>query len=231
MYLFINLKHIYFIRIKDILILHVFSKIASCVRKGNSAQIKSLIQRALENHIPAIDLLNNGLIPGMQEISVLFKNNEIYIPEVLVAAGAMDAGIDILRPFLNQHNGSYLATVIIGTVKGDLHNIGKDLVAIMLEGAGFRVIDLGVDVPPDHFAKQAQRCSASIIALSALLTTTMQMMKYTLKELHEARLIPGVRTMIGGAPVTARFAQLIGADGYAENAAAAVDEAKRLIEI
>lgn len=207
-----------------------FVKIASCVREGNSARIKSLIRRGLEKNIPAIDLLNKGLIPGMKEISILFKNNEIYIPEVLVAAGAMDAAIDILRPHLNQYNGNYLATVIIGTVRGDLHNIGKDLVAIMLEGAGFRVIDLGVDVPPDQFVKEAQRCSANIIAISALLTTTMQMMKYTLEELRKAGVIPGARTLIGGAPVTARFAQLIGADGYAENAAAAVDEAKRLIE-
>ncbi|MBD3288590.1 cobalamin-binding protein [candidate division KSB1 bacterium] len=209
----------------------MYSKISDCIRDGNSALIRKLIRQALDGQTPALEILNRGLIPGMAEISVLFKNNEIYIPEVLVAANAMDAGIELLRPVLAQNTGSYIATVVIGTVKGDLHNIGKDLVAIMLEGAGFRVIDLGVDVPPETFVRAAQKYSAQIVAVSALLTTTMRMMKYTLDELQAAKLSPHIHTLIGGAPVTARFAQLIGADGYAEDAVSAVDEAKRLMNI
>lgn len=209
----------------------IYTEITDCIRHGHSNEIRQLIRQARSDNIPAPDILKKGLIPGMQIISDLFRNNEIYIPEVLVATGAMDAALEILRPELTHYDGSYIATVVIGTVKGDLHTIGKDLVAIMLEGAGFQVIDLGMDVSPEVFVERGINHSADIVAISALLTTTMQMMKYTVEIVQDSPLRTKVKTLIGGAPVTERFAKLIGADGYAEDAVAAITVCRQLLEM
>lgn len=167
----------------------------------------------------------------MKEISMLFKENEIYVPEVLVAASAMHAGLDVLRPLLTKSEKKLFKRVVIGTVKGDLHNIGKNLVIIMLEGAGFEVIDLGVDIAPEKFVEKAIEYSPHILALSALLTTTMPMMKITLEALRVAGIRKKVKVLIGGAPITARFAQLIKADGYADDAVSAVQVARDLLKL
>ena len=206
-------------------------EISTSVRYGIGANIKALIENALEDNISPGEILNNGLIPGMIEISRLFKNNEVYIPEVLVAASAMHSGIEVLEPLLLKKDNHPIATIVLGTVKGDLHNIGKRLVAIMLEGNGFKVIDLGVDIPPYEFAEQAKEHSADIVAISALLTTTMPMMKTTVEAIKSANLKKKVKTIIGGAPVTLKFAKLINADGYAADAASAVDIVKKLLKI
>ncbi len=211
--------------------MEILEEISKNICQGDSTSIKILIENALKDNLSPIEILNNGLIAGMSEISVLFKRNEIYVPEVLVAASAMHAGMEILRPLLVRSRIKLLATVIMGTVKGDLHDIGKNLVGIMLEGAGFKVVDIGVDVAPEMFVKKSRQHSADLIAISALLTTTMQMMKITVDALHAAGLKNKTKIMIGGAPVTQHFAKLINADGYAENAASAVDTAKQLLKI
>jgi len=209
----------------------ILQSITDNIQNGNSANISRLIKTALKSGISATDVLNNGLIPGMSKIATLFKHNEIYIPEVLVAAGSMDTAIEILRPLLTKHNRDLSATVIIGTVKGDLHNIGKDLVAIMLAGAGFHVVDLGVDVSPEKFIEQARKHHADIVAMSALLTTTIRMMKIVIDDFRDVGLRSKIKFMIGGAPVTQHFAKLINADGYSEDAATAVDVARHLLNM
>jgi len=209
----------------------VLNEISASIRKGNSSSIKNLIESGLKEQCTPLDLLNNGLIPGMKEISLLFKENEIYIPEVLVAASAMHAGMDVLRPLLTKAEKKLFKRVLIGTVKGDLHNIGKNLVIIMLEGAGFEVIDLGVDVAPEKFVEKTIEYSPHILALSALLTTTMPMMKITLDALRAGGIRKKVKVLIGGAPITSRFAQLIKADGYADDASTAVEVAKKMLKI
>jgi 5-methyltetrahydrofolate--homocysteine methyltransferase len=164
----------------------------------------------------------------MEQIGVQFKNNEIYIPEVLIAARAMHGGMAILKPILSKSTTVKAAKVVLGTVKGDLHDIGKNLVSMMLEGGGFEVIDLGIDVPGDKFVEAIKKHQAQVVGMSALLTTTMREMKTTLEAIQEAGLRKQVKVMIGGAPVTERFAKEIGADEYAADAATAVDVAKSL---
>jgi 5-methyltetrahydrofolate--homocysteine methyltransferase len=175
--------------------------------------------------------LKEGLIKAMDRIGVLFKNNEIYIPEVLIAARAMHAGLGVLKPILAKSNTSAAAKIVIGTVKGDLHDIGKNLVGMMLEGAGFEVIDIGIDAPPEKFIQAAKDHKANVIGMSALLTTTMMQMKGTVEALQAAGLKGKVKTMVGGAPVTDEFARQIGADGYAADAASAVSKLKELLKI
>ncbi len=209
----------------------LLNEISASIRKGNSAAMKSLIESGLKKDCTPLDMLDQGLIPGMREISRLFKENEIYIPEVLVAASAMQAGMDVLQPLLTKAQKKLFKRVLIGTVKGDLHNIGKNLVIIMLKGAGFEVIDLGVDVTPETFVKKTIEFSPHVLALSALLTTTMPMMKITIDALIAANVRKNVKVLIGGAPITSRYAQLIKADGYADDAATAVDVAKKLLKI
>ncbi|MFZ5518804.1 MAG: cobalamin B12-binding domain-containing protein [Candidatus Zhuqueibacterota bacterium] len=209
----------------------LYDEISACLRKGNSSAIRELIESGLKDRQKPLDLLYHGLIPGMKEISMLFKENEIYVPEVLVAASAMHAGLDVLRPLLTKSEKKLFKRVVIGTVKGDLHNIGKNLVIIMLEGAGFEVIDLGVDIAPEKFVEKAIEYSPHILALSALLTTTMPMMKITLEALRVAGIRKKVKVLIGGAPITARFAQLIKADGYADDAVSAVQVARDLLKL
>jgi 5-methyltetrahydrofolate--homocysteine methyltransferase len=197
---------------------------------GDIAAVGELTQKALEAGTPAREILNEGLLPGMVVVGERFKQNQIYIPEVVLSAKAMHAGMDILRPHLESGQVRPMATVVIGTVQGDLHDIGKNLVTMMLKSAGFEVVDLGIDVKPERFAREVSNGKAQILALSSLLTTSMSNMKKTLDLLAQEGLREGTLVMVGGAPVTQAFADEIGADGYAQNASLAVDKAKHLLK-
>ena len=202
--------------------------ISQAVMDGRKKIVEQLVNEALAEGVSASEVLNDGLVAGMTELGELFKNGEVYVPEVLVAARAMKAGTAILKPLLQADNVQSLGTVAIGTVEGDLHDIGKNLVGMMLEGVGFTVMDLGENVSPDSFVNAAKE-GANIIGMSALLTTTMPMMATTIKALEDAGVRDKVKVMIGGAPVTQDYADQIGADGYSADAASAAELAKRLI--
>ena len=197
---------------------------------GDIPGVQKLAKEALDAGIPAQEILNQGLLPGMNVVGDRFKQNQIYIPEVVLSAKAMHAGVELLRPHLEAGQIKPSATVVIGTVQGDLHDIGKNLVTMMLKGAGFEVVDLGIDVAPERFAEEVAERKAHILALSALLTTSMPNMKKTLDLLSERGLRQGVIAMVGGAPVTQTYADEIGADGYAQNASLAVDRARELLK-
>jgi 5-methyltetrahydrofolate--homocysteine methyltransferase len=196
---------------------------------GQADQVSQLTRQSLEEGFEPLEILNSGLIPGMDEVGRRFKEGEMYVPDVLIAARAMRAGMDVLRPLLTQSEVPSLGTVLLGTIQGDLHDIGKNLVGIMLEGAGFEVIDLGVDVSPQRFVEAVQEHQPRIIGMSALLTVTMMGMKKVLMDLQTAGLRDRIVAMVGGAPVTQAFAQEIGADGYAHDAVSAVSTAKDLV--
>ena len=198
---------------------------------GKMDEVKTLTQKALDAGESPDRILKDGLIKAMDRIGVQFKNNEIYIPEVLIAARAMHAGLGVLKPILAKSNASAAAKIVIGTVKGDLHDIGKNLVGMMLEGAGFEVIDVGIDSPPEKFVQVAKEKGAQVIGMSALLTTTMMQMKATVEGLQAAGLKGKVKIVVGGAPVTDEFARQIGADGYAPDAASAVGMVKKLLGV
>jgi len=198
---------------------------------GKMDEVKALTQKALDAGDSPDKILKEGLIKAMDRIGVLFKNNEIYIPEVLIAARAMHAGLAVLKPILAKSNTPSAAKIVIGTVKGDLHDIGKNLVGMMLEGAGFEVVDMGIDVPAEKFVQAAKEHKANVIGMSALLTTTMMQMKATVEALQAAGLKGKVKIMVGGAPLTEEFAKQIGADGYAPDAASAVNKLKELMKI
>jgi len=208
----------------------ILEEIAIGVEKGDSASVHSLTEKALAQNIPAVDILNNGLVSGMGVISEKFKNNEVFIPEVLISAKAMKAGMELLKSLLAEANVESKGKVVIGTVKGDLHDIGKNIVAMLLEGAGFEVIDLGGDVPKEKFLEFAEKENADILGMSALLTSTMVYMREVIEALENANLKPKVKVIIGGAPITQSFADQIKADGYAPDAASAIDLAKGLLE-
>jgi len=204
-------------------------QIAENLIKGNAAKVKELTQKAVDEGENVEKILNEGLLAGMSTVGDKFKKNEFYVPEVLIAARAMKAGMEILKPLLTEKKIKGAGTVILGTVKGDLHDIGKNLVGMMLEGAGFEVIDLGIDVPPEKFIEEIKKTNAQIVGMSALLTTTMPAMKDVIAALTKEGVRKNVKVMIGGAPVTQEYADEIGADGYAPDAASAVDKAKELI--
>ena len=198
---------------------------------GNIAETKQMTQQALDSGLAPGEILDKALIAGMDKVGELFKCNEIYVPEVLLAAKSMQQAMQVLRPHLVKQGIKPRGKVVVGTVRGDLHDIGKNLVAMMLEGAGFEIIDLGNDVPAEKFVEAAIANQAGVIGMSALLTTTMHVMKETV-ELLKAKDPDGkVRTMIGGAPVTQNFAKEIGVDGYGDDAATAVDLAKSFMGI
>jgi 5-methyltetrahydrofolate--homocysteine methyltransferase len=199
------------------------------ISEGNMEEVKKLTQAALDAGEKAESVLKDGLLPAMEQIGIKFKNNEIYIPEVLIAARAMHAGMAILKPILSKSAATRSVKVIVGTVKGDLHDIGKNLVVMMLEGGGFDVVDLGIDVSPDKFVEAIKKHQPQVVGMSALLTTTMREMKGTIEAIQEAGLRKQVKAIIGGAPVTERYAKEIGADGYAADAASAVDLARSLV--
>ncbi|HWQ83226.1 MAG TPA: corrinoid protein [Anaerolineales bacterium] len=199
------------------------------VMEGQSEPVKVKVQAALEAGIPAPVILNEGMIAAMAEVGRLFEEGEYFVPEMLIAARAMQAGLALLKPHLADSDVKVAGRVVIGTVKGDLHDIGKNLVAMMLEGAGFEVIDLGADVSPEKFVTAAREHNAQIVAMSALLTTTMPGMKATIEALNSANLRDQVKIMVGGAPITQDYANLIGADGYSPDASRAVAAAKALL--
>jgi len=201
--------------------------LADAVIKGNQSAAVEITKAALEEGTPAKSVLNDGLIAGMDVIGARFKKNEVYIPEVLIAARAMKMAMEILEPELIKAGVKPIGKCIIGTVQGDLHDIGKNLVAMMLKGAGFEVIDLGVDVGPDKFVEQVKTQGVQVVGMSALLTTTMPGMEKAIKAIKDAGV--SAKIMIGGAPVTQGYADKIGADGYAADAASAVDIAKSLV--
>ena len=203
--------------------------IAEAVIRGDRDTVGNLTRAAVDEGASAEAIINEGLIAGMSVVGDKFKKNEFYVPEVLIAARAMHAGMDIIKPLLAESGVQPRGTVAIGTVKGDLHDIGKNLVAMMLEGGGFEVLDLEVDVAPEKFVAAVKDQGAQVIALSALLTTTMPSMKDTIEALKEAGVRGQVKVMIGGAPVTQNYADEIGADGYAPDAASAVDKANELL--
>ena len=200
------------------------------ILKGNMKAVEDAANGALAEGVLAGDLLNEAMIPAMAEVGRLFEANEYYVPEMLIAARAMKAGLAILRPQLVEEDVEPKGKVALGTVKGDLHDIGKNLVAIMIEGAGFEIVDLGVDVSPEKYVQAAQD-GVDVIGLSALLTTTMPSMKTTIEALEEAGLRDKVKVIIGGAPVTQKYADEIGADGYGRDAAAAANLTKDLLGI
>jgi 5-methyltetrahydrofolate--homocysteine methyltransferase len=196
---------------------------------GDAKSAKALTDAALKAGVQPGDLLGKALIPAMDEVGRRFECNEYFVPELLISARAMKGSMELIRPLLAKSGAQPTGKVAIGTVKGDLHDIGKNLVAAMLEGGGFEIIDLGVDVAPEKFVAAVQEKGANIICLSALLTTTMPSMKDTLAALNAAGVRGKVKVMIGGAPITDAYAKEIGADGYSDNASAAVQLARRLV--
>jgi len=199
------------------------------VINGQKAPVENLVRQALEAKLPPDEILNTGLIAAMKEVGARFEAGDFYVPEMLIAARAMQAGLAILKPHLVQGGIQSAGRVVIGTVKGDLHDIGKNLVSMMLEGAGFEIFDLGTDVAPEKFVAAIKENNAGLLGMSALLTTTMSNMKLVLAALKEAGVREQVKVMIGGAPVTDSFAKEIGADGYAPDASRAVTLAKSLM--
>ena len=202
--------------------------ISEALQRGQADKVRELVQGAINEGVPVKNILENGLIAGMAVIGDKFKRNEVYVPEVLIAARAMNQGMALLEPLLAKSGIKPRGTVIIGTVKGDLHDIGKNLVGMMLKGGGFRIVDLGIDVDPAKYVETAKRERAELIGLSALLTTTMPRMEDVIKAVKEAGI--KVKVMIGGAPLTQNYADEIGADGYAPDAASAVDLAHKLLK-
>ena len=207
----------------------VLQQIVSKLYEGQAGDVASLVQQALDEGISAGDVLSGGLIVGMDEVGRDFKAGELFVPEVLIAARAMHAGMDILKPLLAESGIPSAGTVVIGTVKGDLHDIGKNLVRMMVEGAGMTAIDIGTDVSGEGFVAAVREHKPDVVGMSALLTTTMVNMKSVIEALEEAGVRDSVKIMIGGAPVTQAFSDEIGADGYAPDAASAVDLARELI--
>ncbi len=201
--------------------------LAEVIIKGDQASAVNMTKAALAEGMAPKTILDNGLIAGMDIVGARFKKNEVYIPEVLISARAMKMAMQILEPELVKAGVEPLGKLAIGTVQGDLHDIGKNLVAMMLKGAGFEVIDLGVDVKPEKFVQKVKETGVQVVGISALLTTTMPGMEKTIKVLKDAGL--SVKVMIGGAPVTQEYADKIGANGYAPDAASAVDVAKSLV--
>jgi 5-methyltetrahydrofolate--homocysteine methyltransferase len=209
--------------------MEILKQIAAALQQGDDPQVARLAAQALAAGVPAGDVLQQGLVAGMNVVGEQFRLREIFLPDVLLSARAMYAGLDVLKPHLASEGVASRGKVVIGTIKGDLHDIGKNLVGIMLKGAGFEVIDLGHDVAPEAFVEAAVREGAPLIGMSALLTTTMTRMRDVVALLRERGLAGKVRTIVGGAPVSAEFAREIGADDYACDAATAVDRVVALL--
>lgn len=203
----------------------VLNEISSWLQQGRAPKVKAAVQQALDEGIPAGEILEQGLLAGMNIIGQKFKNNEVFVPEVLIAARAMSKGIELLQPYLVADGVEEKGTVVLGTVKGDLHDIGKNLVRMMMEGKGLKVIDLGVDVPVEKFIDSARENNAQIIACSALLTTTMGEMRNIVEAVSASEMKGKVKIMVGGAPITQAFCDQIGADNYTPDAATAAEVA------
>ena len=203
--------------------------IAQAVAEGDDTAVTALVFEALRERTPASVILNDGLVPGLQALGQRFRDGTVFLPEVLIACRAMNAGVDVLKPHFSLGDRQSRGTVVLGTVEGDMHDIGKNLVKLMLESSGFEVEDLGTDVPSEDFVAAARDMQADVLAMSALLTITMPSMSETVRSLEQAGLRDRVKVLIGGAPVTREFADEIGADGFAEDCVSAVDEAARLM--
>ena len=203
--------------------------ISSNLQRGDDQKVAALTGQAIEAKVPPKQILDDGLIAGMTVVGVKFKSHEIFLPDVLLAAKAMYAGLNLLKPLLVKEDIPTVGKVALGSIEGDLHDIGKNLVGIMLKGAGFEIIDLGNDVPPEKFVEAAVKENASVIGMSALLTTTMSNMKKVVEMVRERGLSGKVKTIVGGAPVTSEFAGEIGADAYAFDGVSAVDRIKQLL--
>lgn len=206
-----------------------FNNLAELVISGNYAGAKDLTQKMIDNGNEPLEIINQGLMAGMNVVGVRFKAGDMFVPEVMMSAKAMSTGIELLKPLIADKDMPSAGKVLIGTVKGDLHDIGKKLVVMMMESAGFEIIDLGVDIAPAAFVKAVKEHKPQVIGLSALLTTTMLSMKDTIEALKEEGLRDTVKIVVGGAPISQTFADEIGADGYAPDAAAATDLCRRLI--
>ncbi len=207
----------------------IFAEIKQATMEGNARGVTNLTKQALEAKVNINDIVNDGFISAMGIIGEKFKNGEIYVPEMLIAARAMKAGLKVLEPLLLLTTRDYIGKAIIGTVQGDLHDMGKNLVSMMLQGAGWDVIDLGVNVTPEKFVEAVVTHQPQIVGLSALLTTTMPAMKLTIEALVKAGLRDKVKVIVGGAPISAQFAEEIGADSYASDAGVAIEIAKKLV--
>jgi len=209
----------------------IYKQLSTVVLSGNVDKTPNIVQKALIEGMAPKDILDNGLIVGMNEVGARFKLGVMFVPEVLMSARAMHAGLEVLRPQLAATNAKLTGKIVLGTVKGDLHDIGKNLVGMMCEGAGFEVINLGFDIPPARFVDAIKEHQPDIVGLSALLTTTMRIMGYTIKAIEEAGLRDNVKIMIGGAAVDADFAERVGADGYGSNAVKGVELAKQFVGV
>ncbi len=207
----------------------IYERLSTAVLEGDSEKAAQLAQRGLDQGLGPKDILDNGLVVGMDEVGVRFKRGDMFVPEVLMSAEAMQAGLTVLRPSLAESGVQLIGTIVMGTVKGDLHDIGKNLVNMMCEGAGFEVIDIGFNADPEKFIGAIKEHQPDIVGMSAMLTTTMRAMGHTIKAIEEAGLRDQVKIMVGGAPVDAEFAQRVGADGYGSNAPAGVDLAKKFV--
>ena len=207
----------------------ILSELSTAVIEGNLDDIVDLTEDALDEDFSAQDILDKGLMPGMDHVGVEFKAGNMFVPEVLRSARAMQASMTLVKPLLAEAGAEMTGKVLLGTVKGDLHDIGKNLVAMMCEGAGFEVMDLGKDIEPEAFVEAVKDFEPHVLGMSALLTTTMRSMEHTVKALEEAGGRDKVKIMIGGAPVTQDFSDQIGADGYASNAASASELAKKFV--
>lgn len=207
----------------------ITAEISEFLQKGKAKNVKTLVQQALDEQVNPKEILNEGLLSGMMIVGEKFKNNEVFVPEVLVAARAMNAGLAILEPKLVEIGNEPVGKAVVGTVKGDLHDIGKNLVVMMLKGAGLEIYDLGVDVEPDTFINKAEEVGADVICMSALLTTTMTNMQAVVDELKERNLREKYIVMVGGAPVNSVFAEKIGADYYTPDAATCAETARDAI--
>ena len=210
--------------------LDLYGKMSEVLIAGNTEEIKKVTQDALDSGIQAQEILEKGLLPGMNVVGQRFKAYEMFIPEVIRCANAMHAAMDIIRPLLSEKDAAGVGTVVIGTVEGDLHDIGKNLVAMMLKGAGFMVVDLGIDVKPRTFVEAVKEHRPDILGMSALLTTTMPKMEEIINALLEADIRDQIKVMAGGAPVTQDFVNEIGADAYGSNATAAVEKGKAFLK-
>jgi 5-methyltetrahydrofolate--homocysteine methyltransferase len=209
----------------------VLEELAQSVIDGDGELVAALVRRALSENVPPPRIINEGLIAGMNVVGERFKNGEFFIPEVLMSARSMHGGLAIVKPLLSRSDEKGKGTIVICTVKGDVHDIGKNLVAMMLEGGGFKVVDLGTDVPPERVVSAVREHSPDILAMSTLLTTTLPRIAETIRALEAAGVRGRVKVMVGGAPVTQAFAERAGADGYAPDAALAVELARKLLGI
>ena len=207
----------------------IFEQLSTCVLEGDAEKAEVLTKKALEDGLSANEILNKGLVVGMAEVGARFKRGDMFVPEVLMSAEAMHAGQEVLRPLLAESGADRVGKILLGTVKGDLHDIGKNLVGMMCEGSGFEVIDLGFNVDPEVFVQAIKEHQPDIVGMSAMLTTTMRAMGYTIKAIEEAGLREKVKVIVGGAPVDEEFSQRIGADGYGSNAVSGPELARHLL--